>query len=214
MSVALARQLAAMLGSDAGVGWAETRGTEGLYPEETRAIARAVPKRQAEFAAGRRAARDALAAIGLPATPIPVGKNREPLWPAGAAGAITHDAGLALSCVVAARDGIGVDLTEAMPLPGKTCRHILPHADETGLAPLAARAGFSAKESLFKALFPVVRGYFGFSAACVAPDLDRGCFEVRLMEALGPFAAGARWHGHIAIQDRRLMTALRLHGLT
>lgn len=213
MSADLARRLQAMLGRDAGVGRAEVAGEEGLFPEEAPAVARAIPKRRAEFAAGRRAARAALVALGMAETAIPAGAARQPLWPDGVAGAITHDRGLALAAVTR-EGGIGIDLTEAAALPGDTRRTILPHAAEAGLDPLAARAGFSAKESLFKALFPVVGTHFGFSAALVRPDPAAGRFEIELLDPLGPVAAGTAWTGHIHVADGLLMTALRTQYLT
>ena len=215
MTHPLAHRLSEMLGGDAGVGYAPLSGTEGLFPEETPAIARAIPKRQAEFAAGRRAARAALAELGHPATAIPVGERRAPLWPEGTIGAITHDRGAALAAVLPADAalGIGIDLTEAAPLPGKTRTEILPFETEQGFDDLTARAGFSAKESLFKALFPSIRDYFGFSAARVTPDLETGLFQIELTRPLGPFTAGETWQGRIAQHDQWLLTALRLKSL-
>lgn len=213
MSANFARRLQAMLGRDAGVGRAEVAGEDGLFPEEAAAVARAISNRRAEFAAGRRAARAALAALGMAETAIPTGATCEPLWPSGISGAITHDCGLALAAV-SRTGGIGLDLTEAAPLPGDTRRTILPHAAEAGLEPLAERAGFSAKESLFKALFSVVGAHFGFSAALVRPDPAAGRFEIELVEPLGPVPAGMTWTGHIYMADGLLMTALRVRNLT
>ena len=212
MSQGLASRLSRMLGGDVGVGWAEVTDDRGLFPEEAPAVARAVPKRRAEFAAGRRAARAALAQVGRPASAIPVGARRAPQWPEGMIGAITHDRGQALAAVLPSDEalGIGIDLTEAAPLPGKTRTEILPFESERAFDDLTARAGFSAKESLFKALFPSVRDYFGFSSAQVAPDLGAGGFKITLTRALGPFPAGATWQGGIAKEGDTLLTALRV----
>lgn len=197
-----------MLGEGAGVGWAEITGPEGLYPAEAGAVARAVPKRRAEFAAGRRAARMALAALGLPKTEIPVGPHRAPVWPEGVAGSITHDRGLALAAVIRKPGGLGIDLTEAAPLPGGTRRTILPHAEEAGLSDLEARAGFAAKESLFKALFPRMKTFFDFDTAVFVPGRDGG-FSLCLGESVGPFPIGTRWWGHMIVLGEDLLTCLR-----
>ena len=212
MSHPLSDALAALLGPDAGVGYAAIEGTHGLLPEEAPAIARAIPKRQAEFAAGRRAARAALTTLGHPAQAIPVGDRRAPIWPQGTVGAITHDQGHALAAVLPeqAALGLGIDLTEAAPLPGKTRTEILPFETEQVLNDLEARAGFSAKESLFKALFPSIRDYFGFSSAHVSPDLAKGRFQIELTRSLGPFPAGAAWQGGLVLRDDILLTALRV----
>ena len=210
MSRALSLRLQAMLGPEVGVGWADVTGTDGLFAEERDAVTRAIGKRQAEFAAGRRAARAALRALGCPEVAIPVGQDRAPQWPEGLRGAITHDAGLALAAVTN-RGSLGIDLTEAAPLPGDTRRAILPHDAEQGMDPLSERAGFSAKETLFKALYPFVETYFGFAAARVHPDLAARTFRITLTKALGPFPEGQAWTGHVTVQDGRVLTALVLN---
>src|SRR5215469_3139377 len=64
-----------------------------LAPEEAAHVARAVPKRVGEFAAGRACARRALEQLGVPDFVLRVGPHREPIWPVGMAGSITHTAG-------------------------------------------------------------------------------------------------------------------------
>ncbi|MFP5388692.1 MAG: 4-phosphopantetheinyl transferase, partial [Thermoleophilia bacterium] len=50
------------------------------YAEEAEALGNAVEKRRCEFVTGRACARAALAQLGVPAQPIPVGRRGEPLW--------------------------------------------------------------------------------------------------------------------------------------
>jgi hypothetical protein len=63
----------------------------GLLPDEEALVAKAVERRRSEFAAGRRSARCALATLGCPVRPLMIGALRQPLWPAGFGGSITHD---------------------------------------------------------------------------------------------------------------------------
>jgi len=204
----LGRRLQEMLGPGAGVGWSEVGDPEGLFPAEAEAMARAVPARRAEFAAGRRAARAALATLGLPEAEIPVGPHRVPVWPEDISGAITHDRGVALAAVMPSGEGaIGIDLTEAAPLPDDTRSTILPQPEEAGLIGLEARMAFSAKESLFKALFPGLETFFGFEAAVFLPRPD-GRFTLRLAARLGPFEAGRVWQGARAVLGDDLLTAV------
>ena len=98
--------------------------------------------------------------------------------------------------------------TWAAPLPGNTRCAILPNAAEQGLSPLEERAVFSAKESLFKALFPLVGTYFGFEAAVVRVDLEAGRFEIGLTAPLGTFGAGTGWAGQVVFMKRGLVTVL------
>jgi 4'-phosphopantetheinyl transferase EntD len=138
---------------------------------------RAVPKRRAEFLAGRFAAQMALQKLGVDAA---LGRDEDgvPIWPSGVCGSITHGARLAL-CAVArgsALRSIGIDaeglLSESTKeeLMARICR-----TDERRL--MASRLAwpehhlvtlaFSAKESLYKCLHPLVGRFMDFTAASV-----------------------------------------------
>ena len=212
MSDALAHDLAAMLGPNAGIGWSTCTDDTDLWDEERAAVARAIPKRQAEFAAGRRAARAALEALGYSPMALPVGEGRAPVWPKGIRGTITHDRGLAMAAVLPseAAFGLGIDLTEAAPLTTALCREILPHPTEQGLDPMAARVGFSAKESLFKALYPEIGTYFGFDAALFTVLSGGDRFKVTLTRPLGAIPSGTGWVGHVIRRADIILTALIL----
>ena len=138
----------------------------------------AAPKRLGEFLAGRLAAREALRPFDLAEHPVAIGAAREPLWPAGLEGSISHSVlsgeGVALCAVRPGQEGIGLDL-EAW-LDGDQGAQLWPgivDEDEWGRLEAGARAlgldrargltlVFSAKESLFKALYPRVGRYFDF----------------------------------------------------
>ena len=138
----------------------------------------AAPKRLGEFLAGRLAAREALRPFGLGAHGVAIGRAREPLWPAGMEGSISHSQlaglGVALCGVRPAEGGMGLDL-EAW-LEADQAAQLWPGiVDEDEWGRLEAGAGavgldraqgltlvFSAKESLFKALHPRVGRYFDF----------------------------------------------------
>jgi enterobactin synthetase component D len=55
-----------------------------------KSLAKAVPKRKAEFLAGRIIARETMKIMALPLVDIPIGMNRAPHWPKGVAGSISH----------------------------------------------------------------------------------------------------------------------------
>ncbi|MBN1173619.1 MAG: 4'-phosphopantetheinyl transferase, partial [Micromonosporaceae bacterium] len=61
-----------------------------MLPEEAPLVARAVPRRRAEFTTGRHCARLALASLGVEPAAILAGPDRAPRWPAGIVGTITH----------------------------------------------------------------------------------------------------------------------------
>ena len=151
---------------------------------------RMVPVRREAFARGRAAAHAALRGIGLDDGPILSGPNREPLWPDGATGAISHTAGFGVALVAPTvdTDGVGVDLEELRQTP-ELWDH-LPRPEERewldrldAAAREAAIVGlFSAKESVFKAFFPRVGTFFGFEQASLTPA-SHG-FVARLMDGL------------------------------
>lgn len=75
----------------------------------------AIAARQTEFAAGRHAARMAMAQLGHLQQPIVHGADRAPIWPAGLNGSITHSATLCLAAVTQAPLLVGIDLEPATP---------------------------------------------------------------------------------------------------
>ncbi|MGO4699990.1 4'-phosphopantetheinyl transferase family protein [Dyella sp. 2RAB6] len=139
-------------------------------------VARSVPKRRAEYLAGRRAAMAALADAGADLVDLAIGPSRAPVWPAGFIGSITHAAGIAAA--VALRDGalrgVGIDL-ERIATAGALdaiARSVVDAAERSVLDELARRFGepmaltvaFSAKESFYKATAATVGRVFDFSA--------------------------------------------------
>lgn len=139
----------------------------------------AVVKRKAEFLAGRLIVKLALSALGLAVARQQVGiaHDRSPLWPKGFVGSISHTTDFAVCCVAKAAAGrlIGVDseliLSTAMAqnlavnIHNETELTVLTDAGFS--AALATSLIFSAKESLYKALYPLVCCFFGFEQACV-----------------------------------------------
>ena len=70
----------------------ELRGGEPdpLLPAERAALGQVVDGRRRDFAAGRHCARRALARLVGSPEPILSGPDREPVWPQGIVGSITH----------------------------------------------------------------------------------------------------------------------------
>ncbi|MBO0877952.1 MAG: 4'-phosphopantetheinyl transferase, partial [Pseudonocardia sp.] len=82
-----------------------------LWPEEAAHIGHAVPRRRDEYACVRHCARQGLAALGIAPAAILSGSRREPLWPPGAVGSMTHCAGYRAAAVARASDvaAVGID---------------------------------------------------------------------------------------------------------
>ena len=171
-----------------------------LYPGEEAVIAKARAKRRGEFATGRACARTALARLGVPAAPILPGWRGAPQWPAGVVGSITHCAGYRASAVALDRDvvTIGVDAEPNGPLPDGVLEVVASADEQAGLAALHASAQgvcwdrmlFCAKESVYKAWFPLTRRPLGFRDARVEFDPAGAAFSARLLVD-GPVLNGA-----------------------
>jgi len=136
-----------------------------------------------EFAHGRACARAALARLGIVDCPIPVGENRAPLWPAEIVGSISH-AGNAASAVVAKTSdlqalGIDLEIREPLdpPLIKMLCRpEELIWLNRSTAADGFAKIIFSAKESLFKCVWPTLRRFIDFQDIEIRLESDFGRF--------------------------------------
>lgn len=178
--------------------------------EETLLHPRAIADRRRGFRLGRMAARKALRALGIVPVPVLRGANREPLWPGGVVGSITHAAGHAMAAVARSGNsgGIGIDLEHRSRYFPGLMDHIAFGEERTRLAGLpdqeratAAMELFSAKESIYKAFFPRVQRFFGFAAADVRVGADPDRLEGRLLEPLDAAYPPGRWFP-IAVQWR------------
>lgn len=195
-----------------------------LHPEDFQraaieppaSIQRSIAKRQAEFLAGRLCARAALAHLGTPGWVAPIGADRAPSWPRGSCGAITHGHGRAAAVVARQADyrGLGLDLETLLPIDRaqRLHRDILTPAECERLAEHPADAlsrivtlTFSLKESLFKALYPLVGERFYFEHAQVIAWHADGRARLRLMLDLSEeWRQGAEFEGQFAVEDDRL----------
>jgi 4'-phosphopantetheinyl transferase EntD len=164
---------------------------EAPFPGEEDLVARAVEGRRREFITARRCARTALRAFGHPDAPILPGARREPQWPAGMTGSITHCAGYRAAAVARATDVrlIGIDAEPHAPLRPGIAESITSPDEPAMLTRLAAtrpgiswdRLLFSAKESVYKAWYPATRRWLGFEEARLSIDPDAGTFTATIL---------------------------------
>jgi 4'-phosphopantetheinyl transferase EntD len=191
-----------------------------LLPGEEAAVGNAVARRRLEFATGRRCAREALAKLGVPGAPIPSGPNREPVWPPGIVGSLTHCAGYRAAAVAREQDlaSVGIDAEPHAPLPPGVLGMIALPQEAARLAGLTAadpaacwdRLLFCAKESVYKAWFPLAHRWLGFSDADVTLDPGNGTFAATLL-APGPrYGSGTlnAFTGRFALRGGLILTAV------
>ena len=186
------------------------------------AIADAAAKRQSEFLAGRLCAASALLALHGRADYPPRGADNAPCWPAGSLGSITHSHGWAAALVGAqsAWRGLGLD-AEPLIAAGRAERlagEILTPAELAHFQrlPQDERGSyltqcFSLKESLFKALYPLVQRRFWFQAAALVEQDDNGRVRLQLREELGgEWTAGTCLDGQFALHETRLLSLVAI----
>jgi enterobactin synthetase component D len=184
-------------------------------------LSNAVDKRKAEHLAGRIAACEALRFHGVNDCVPEVGLHREPCWPPGFTGSVTHIHNMALATVMIdelpLRAGIGIDCEEIMTpqLAQEIYGGIIDSAEKEifDASPFAFHHAltlvFSAKESLFKALFRHVGRYFDFSAASISKIDDKQVVLI-LNEGLGPFYKGFKFKAVWESNATQLITLIRL----
>lgn len=187
-----------------------------LFPEEAEIVRDAVPKRRREFSAVRRCARQAMAGLGLPPVAVLPGPRGEPLWPGGIVGSMTHCAGYYAAAVARTRDfhTLGIDAEPHAPLPGGVLEAIVLPAEERRLAGLGTRDGihwdrllFSAKESIFKAWYPVSHVKLDFSDADITFRRD-STFTVQLLRQVP--TAPAEFEGRWSVRNGFVLTAIAI----
>lgn len=142
-----------------------------LFLEEAEAITSAVDSRRRQFTAGRWLARHAWRELGHAPAPLVNDAQRVPVWPSGLVGTITHTHVWCAAAVARASDvaGIGADVEAATPLElglwDRVCRpeeQAFLREQPAPLAGLLGKAIFSAKESIYKALYPRIRTFLDF----------------------------------------------------
>ncbi|HHK9551633.1 TPA: enterobactin synthase subunit EntD [Enterobacter sichuanensis] len=175
-------------------------------------LANAGRKRKAEHLAGRIAAAHALPDHTVPG----IGPSGEPLWPEGISGSITHSGTQAMAVVVRHPDAqVGIDC-EAI-LPDSEAREIQDGIIDAQEAMCLTRSGypfalaltltFSAKESLFKALFSQVKNFMDFDCARIT-RLDERILTLALTRPQADFKENTLFTLHWLLDGNQVITLL------
>lgn len=155
----------------------------------------AVAKRRAEFLAGRLCARRALLMLNGSEDVPGIRGDRAPQWPEGCVGSITHSDDRA-AALVTHRDeflGLGLDMERLLSNADgrKLAGDILTTEELARLARFSSEQvgfivtlTFSLKESLFKALYPLIGKFFYFEHAELVEWDISGAARLRLLRDL------------------------------
>ncbi|WP_316227943.1 4'-phosphopantetheinyl transferase [Bradyrhizobium sp. SZCCHNR3015] len=185
-----------------------------LFNEEKEAAVGMGEQRRSEFALGRQCARMALAALGVPPISLPRGLRGAPVWPAGYIGSISHCDDF--YCAVAGKTsdviGLGIDVERIQPIEPELTDLICVRDETRRLSALTKVPGvdwanifFSAKEAVYKCLFPLHGTFLEFGDISLALSVNAsrsgGNFcvvelpslttDVRLDRLLGRWTVGA-----------------------
>lgn len=195
----------------------------GLFPAEAEQIQRAVESRQKQYTAGRILARHAWGELGVDPQPLLNDERRVPIWPAGLVGSITHTRGWCAAAVARATDvaGIGIDVEAASVLEHglweRICRpeeRAFLDAQPAAERGLLAKVVFSAKESIYKALYPRTRVFLdfqGMSVQLVAMAPGHWAWHAELQVPWGELRAGQRFApGRLSFDANFICTAIVL----
>jgi 4'-phosphopantetheinyl transferase EntD len=185
----------------------------GLLTEsEAAAISHCAPKRIGDFTAGRLCARRALAAFGVVDFALLPAADRQPMWPQGFVGSITHTEGYS-AAVVGRRTGfraLGIDAETIASVHAELWPRILGEAEQRQLAQLEAPQArervaaliFAAKEAFYKCQYALTSEWLEFEDLHIESadfDRDAGFFRVRPCRPLRLMPAAARIEGRFRV---------------
>lgn len=182
------------------------------WPDAFAPVARAIRHRQQEYVCARLLARELLTGLGRPGVCVGTRPDRAPIWPAGVVGGITHTSrrdGPGWVAVAVAEGervrGIGLDVEPDLPLPDGVERMVVFPGDSAAVG-VPARALFSAKEAVYKAIYPSTGEIWGFDAVRVRVEGDGG-LVVDLARPAPGLPVGTRLRGRWGVANGFVGTA-------
>ncbi|MEM7425612.1 MAG: 4'-phosphopantetheinyl transferase superfamily protein [Pseudomonadota bacterium] len=188
-----------------------------LSVRELEYIAPAVVSRRSDFATGRACAVAALRQLGTEVRSLERSEGRQPVWPHGTLGSITHCEGLCAAAAAWAGEVrfLGIDAEPNVPLKDKVLERISSRAERDGIAAgdgsgFSGKTLFSAKESIFKALYPAVDAYFGFEEVEILFSGGDGLFTASLSAMLQDRTGLKEIEGRYATTLEHTMTVVQV----
>ena len=140
-------------------------------------------KRLADFSTGRYCAIKALEQLGINNSIIPIGKDREPIWPEGIVGSISHCDSLTGAIVAKSSDHIslGLDIEEIGRVTPDLWDLVFTENEKNYLFRLSdedilvqSTAIFSIKEAFYKFQHPLTKTFLDFlDVEVVMPGLNQ-----------------------------------------
>lgn len=158
-----------------------------LTRDEYKIIQNASDKRKREFSTGRVCAKKALAALNMNNVSILTGSNREPLWPEGMIGSISHckDQCGAIVGYTGKIKSIGFDVETIKTLKNDIRRLVCTEKEKQWLKKNSDNSNdnhllllFSLKEAIYKCIYPAEQIRLGFKDVSIIPDLTKNIADI------------------------------------
>lgn len=187
-----------------------------LFGNEKKIIKKANKKRTEDFTTGRWCSRKVLHQMGLKPSAILNGIEGEPLWPEGIIGSISHTRGAYCAVSVFKKDypSIGIDIEERKRKISASAIEYITNRDERKWLKtknenqiLNAMLIFSAKESVFKLLYPLLKRRFYFKAVSIKKiNLDNSFTALVKEQLSNTIKKGMKIHGYFFYNSKWVLT--------
>ena len=187
-------------------------GPKLLKGEKTMA-SKMTQSRSKMFSSGRYAVHLAQEAINAKPREI-LHEGRAPIWPSGQMGAITHSKKYAGAIVSTELRGVGLDFEEVGRIQPKLYAKLFTKDEESWLRqqtrPEASTIIFSAKESVYKGIFPILKRYVGFQEVEIELDWNSARFDIRYLEEDMYEVSGLDTEGFWSVSGSSVLTVVKV----
>lgn len=146
--------------------------------------------------------------------------NRNPIWPDGFVGSITHSRSFVISAVANKKDldSLGIDIENIGRVSTSVAEKILIDQDIKFISGLSEdfinTLIFSAKESFYKAIYPKYGHFFGFESAFVSTiSIENSTFEINLAVDLNDYFTKIRFQkikGYFCVHENHIITLIEI----
>ena len=162
---------------------------ETLTPNEKLLMKGVSEKRNRDFSSGRHCARIVLDRFGIVKPEILIGPKREPLWPKGFVGSISHSKRIVGAIVSKSTQllSIGLDIENVGRVKKSMWQILYTPIEQEFLNTLTQEEEiffttlfFSMKESFYKFQYPLTKKYLGFTD--VELEQKNDCFRIKVLK--------------------------------
>ena len=150
----------------------DSKGIEELYPAELALVEGSASKRKTDFSTGRFCARKALEQLGIDHTEILRDSGKQPVWPDGIVGSISHSSQLTGAIVGKRKDivSVGLDIETIAGVELNMWNILFLESEQQFLNSLNEEDRnmyptllFSLKECFYKFQYPLTRQFLEFN---------------------------------------------------